>query len=56
MKKTYKAPKVKAVNIRMSGIIASSPGLNDNYGKSGGPRLGKDRGDFFEEESEALSW
>ena len=55
MKKTYKAPKVKTVNIRMSGIIATSPGVNNENGKSGGPHYSNERNDFFDEE-EAPAW
>lgn len=53
MKKTYNAPKVKTVNVRMSGIIASSPTANDDYGQKNGPRLSNERNDFFGENEEA---
>lgn len=50
MKKTYIAPKVKTVNVRMSSIIATSPGVNDGYGS--GPALSNERNDFFGEDEE----
>ena len=43
MKKTYIIPATKVVALRVERFIATSdPSLNDDYGKSGGPRLSKE--------------
>ena len=43
MKKQYIVPATKVVALRVERFIATSdPSVNNDYGKSGGPRLGKE--------------